>query len=364
MDLIYYTPHQLYSYAGIAAIDPVQQSFSQMFNPSICLIDRSNTINCPPIPIKVLDPFYKWNSPKTFNDISHARFDDILQTTMRNGKQLVLFYSGGIDSTMIVALAISHPEFIRYRSRILLVLSEDSIAENPNFWYDQLIPAFKDRLASASAFHILIADENNVCVTGEFADNIFGSLTVKSYMDATGDRNAIHKPFRSSGLHWLLSKITITNHRDKCGELMDQIFATNPNGCESNHDCFWWLNFVLKWQAVKFRLASHAPTAESVDGMIRNVVHFFETTDFQDWAVLTDEEKVQNDWYSYKLPAKKLILSINNDQYYFQWKTKYPSIPSLTRYTNMFDFIYYDHTISKYIASKQLLTDVANANNV
>jgi hypothetical protein len=354
MELVYYTPHKLYSYSKIAKIDPVQASFAEMFNASISLIDRSSSINCPPISVKILDPLKQRNVPMLFDEISVKRFDDLLKTAVQSNKILVIFYSGGIDSTLIAALAIAHPDFEKYRNQMLLVLSEDSIKENPKFWYDSLIPAFKNRIANASGFHKFIADENNICVTGEFADNIFGSLTLKSYMDVTGDLKSIHKPFVDTGMPWLLNKIKNKAHVDECASLMEKILSTHPTGCTTNHDGFWWLNFVLKWQAVKFRLVSHAPSAEMVDIMAKNVVHFFETDEFQDWAVLTQEEKVQDSWFSYKLPAKKLIYSINKDSDYFKYKTKYPSIPSLTRYTNMFDFISYDSDTDRYIASKEL----------
>jgi len=355
MELVYYTPHRLYADHNMSATNPVQASFAQMFNASISLLDRSGVINCPPIPMKCFDPITAWSKPRSFEDIARDRFDTILRTAMENNQQLVIFYSGGIDSTLIAALAISHDLFAKTKHRMLLVLTEDSIKENPKFWYDCLIPAFGTRFANAANFHSLIADPNNLCLTGEFADNIFGSLTVKSYMDATGDQQAIHKPFSKTGRDWMLAKITDQSQRTVCQDLMERLFAVNPRGCSSNHDCFWWLNFVLKWQAVKFRLVSHAPSPDLVDAMAKRVVHFFETQQFQDWAVLTDEQKVLDDWFSYKLPAKQMIYAVNHDIEYFKYKTKYPSIPSLTRYANMHDFIYYDQTTDKYTASKNLL---------
>ena len=357
MELVYYTPNKLYSYSEISQRNPLQVSFSQMFNASISLIDRSGLISCPPIPVRILDPILSWDAPSDFASICHDRFDEILRETVAQNKTLVIFYSGGIDSTLIAALAIAHPKFesMKKNGMILLALSEDSIKENPRFWREHLQPAFGNHIASSAIFHNLISCSNNICLTGEFADNIFGSLTLKSYMDNTGDTAAIHKDFRSTGMEWLLKKITNQGHRDACVDLMDTIFSSNPAGCRSNHDCFWWLNFVLKWQAVKLRLISHAPSAAMVDAMSNNVIHFFETKRFQDWAVLTNETKVENEWYSYKLPAKKLIYDINKDGYYFKWKTKYPSIPSLTRYTNMHDFIYYDDAAQRYVASKILL---------
>jgi hypothetical protein len=278
-----------------------------------------------------------------------------LQQALSENKTMVIFYSGGIDSTLIAALAIAHPDFHNHRNNLLLAFSEESIKENPTFWYDWLLPAFGHRIVSSSGYHSHISDPTKLCVTGEFADNIFGSLTVKSYMDVSGDFDAIHKPFAGTAKEWLLKKISNPAHKDQCAEMMDQIFATSPRPMITNHDCLWWLNFVLKWQAVKFRLSSHAPTADLVDLMAKNVVHFFETKEFQNWAVMTDEVKVERDWYSYKLPAKKLIHAINGDDHYLQWKTKYPSIPGLTRYANTHDFIYWDADNDRYIASKDYL---------
>ena len=355
MDLVYYTPHRLYSYNNILHNYPEQHSFSQMFNASISLIDRSASINCPPIACHVLDPLPKWTPTVSFEEICRNRYQQILDLALDSVKKLVIFYSGGIDSTLIAALAISHPNFMRDRDNILLAFSEESIKENPVFWKEHLLKSFGHRIESASGFHLLITNPENLCITGEFADNIFGSLTVKSYMDATGDLDAIHKRFSVTGQEWLLNKITNQSHRDACQHMIETILSVSPHNLKSNHDCFWWLNFVLKWQAVKFRLVSHAPQSSFINPMIQNVLHFFETIEFQNWAVMTNEIKVENDWKSYKLPAKKLIYSINQDQYYLNWKTKYPSIPGLTRYTNMYDFIYYDSITNIYHGSHDLI---------
>lgn len=355
MDLLYYTPHKLYSYSNIASIDPIQVSFSQMFNASISLLDRSNNINCPSVPIKNLNPLPKWEETEMFDDLCFYRYNEILKDALDNNKKLVIFYSGGIDSTLIAGLAITHPEFEKHKDNLILAFSEDSIKENPHFWYDYLLPKFEWRIGSASGFHKYISNDNYICITGEFADNIFGSLTVKSYMDITGDFGAIHKRFSESGKQWLLNKIQNKSHMTAVSDLIDVVIDTHPSkGLGTNHECFWWLNFILKWQAVKFRLVMHAPTSDLVNKMIKNVVHFFDTEKFQNWAVMTDETKVESDWFSYKLPAKKLIYAINKDDYYFKYKTKYPSIPSLTRYANMYDFLYYDEESNTYIPSKDL----------
>lgn len=359
MELVYYTPHKLYSYDHIKQEYPIQFSFSQMFNPSISLIDRTFTINCPPINVKVLDPFPIWESTSSFEDICLHRYNDLVELVLSTDKKLVIFYSGGIDSTLIAALSISHPNFHHHKSSIFLAFSEDSIKENPRFWYEHLLPNFGNRLISSIEYHTCIANDDYICVSGEFADNIFGSLTVKSYMDNTGDFSAIHKEFSSTGLPWLSKKITNKLHIEECRHMITSILDTSPRRLVTNHDCFWWLNFVLKWQAVKFRLSSHSPSTNTSGILAKNIIHFFETPEFQQWAVTTNEKKVDDDWFSYKLPAKKIIYDINLDEYYFKWKTKYPSIPGLTRYANTHDFIYInDH--NEYIASKELLSGDCN----
>ena len=42
-------------------------------------------------------------------------------------------YSGGIDSTLIVALLVAHPSWSNLKERVLLAFNEDSQLENPDF---------------------------------------------------------------------------------------------------------------------------------------------------------------------------------------------------------------------------------------
>jgi hypothetical protein len=341
MKLVYYTPHRLYENVDISSRFLVERSFSEMFNPSISLLDRSKSICCPPIDMEIIDPLpVAWKKTDSFENLCNQRISEIFKKLADTDKNLVIFYSGGIDSTLIVAMVVASDHYKIYKEKIFLAYSEESIRENPKFWYSFLLKEFSNRLLDSTGYHSHLEDENNICITGEFADNIFGSLTLKSYMDNTGDFDATHKPFRSTGKDWMLNKISNRGHRDSCEHMIEKVLSTSPQTLTTNHECLWWLNFILKWQAVKFRMISHSPSAATSQKMYKNVIHFFETEYFQQWAVTTDEKKVDNSWFSYKLPAKKIIYNINKDEYYYKWKTKYPSIPGLTRYANTYNFIY------------------------
>jgi hypothetical protein len=354
--LVYYTPAALFSIPEFKTKFAKEAAFCSMFNGSISLIDRTGALNIPPIDCLVLDHIPKEQTPRSFRELCEDRWEEII-ANIQQDKRIIIFYSGGIDSTLIACMALMHPDWRKHKKNVYLAFNEDSIAENPTFFEKYIIPEFGDRLLNASNFHNYIQDDHWVCVTGEFADNIFGSLTLKSYMDATGNFGAIHERFTTHGLSWLLAKLKDQGQANNCREMILSLLDQAPYTMITNHDCFWWLNFATKWQAVKFRLVSHAPTPELVDLMAHRVVHFFETKEFQVWALYTNEDKVVDDWYSYKLPAKQLIAECNGDLEYFKYKTKYPSIPSLTRYSNMHDFIYLDEETNVYTASKNFLFD-------
>lgn len=337
--LLYYIPHRLYR-AG-QNTDPVARSFVEMFNPWISLSDRTNTLNIPgkveifnnsPIPAypeKMLN----------FSATSYNRIDECISKLKDPGRErLVIFYSGGIDSTLIVALLVSHPDWKELKKTTWLAINEDSQIENPDFFKEVILPNFGTKLLASNNFYDIISDTKNVCVTGECADNLFGSLTLKGYMDNIGKFDCIHGNWEKETLPWLLDKITV--YRDEREQMLYDLVNAAPIDINSNHDFLWWLNYAMKWQAVKYRMSMHAPTASQAEYMAGNVVNFFDSEEYQQWALYTSEPKVGSKWNTYKLPAKNLINEVWGNEKYLTYKTKWPSLPSITRYNNAWGFLW------------------------
>jgi hypothetical protein len=233
--LVYYTPAALFSIPEIKEQYRQEAAFCGMFNGSISLIDRTESIGIPPVDIKILDRIPDQREPKSFREISEDRWQELVDM-IDQGKDIIIFYSGGIDSTLIACLALMHPDWVKHKEHIYLAFNEDSVRENPTFFEKYIIPEFGNRLLNASDFHRYIADDRYVCVTGEFADNIFGSLTLKSYMDATGDFDCIQGNFESQGLPWLLAKIKDQSQVENCREMLMVLLDSGPRKMESNHD--------------------------------------------------------------------------------------------------------------------------------
>lgn len=335
--LLYYIPHKLFQTGP--KLNPIAMSFVKMFNPWISLHDRSGILDIPDVKIHNNSPIP--SRPKnvaTFSAASYTRIDECINMLDKSKEKLVVFYSGGIDSTLIVSLLISHPDWNAIKNSVWCAINEDSQAENSDFFNEIILPHFGTRLLPSNDFYGIINDPKNVCITGECADNLFGSLTVKSYMDRTGNFDTLHSDWEDGALNWLLAKQE--DYRDEREQMLYDLVNGSPMPIESNHDFLWWINFTCKWQAVKYRLSMHSPTAAQAEYMAANVVNFFDTQTYQEWALYSTEPKLGEKWNTYKLPAKKLINDIWENDRYFKYKTKWPSLPSITRYNNAWGFLW------------------------
>jgi hypothetical protein len=338
--LLYYIPHRLYRSPLAKDINPVTKTFIEMFNPWISLSDRTGTIDVPGVEIYNNSPIPERSATvPSFSGVSYNRIDDCIAKLKEPGKErLVIFQSGGIDSTLIVSLLISHPDWAELQKVTWLAINEDSQLENPEFFNEVVLPYFGTRLLASNQFYDIVSDPRNVCVTGECADNLFGSLTLKSYMDNTNNFDAIHGDWETESLPWLLAKKE--PYREEREQMLRDLVGASPVPINTNHDFLWWLNYAMKWQAVKYRMAMHAPTAKQAEYMAGNVVNFFDSEQYQQWALYTSEAKVGGKWNTYKLPAKQLINDIWPNEKYLKYKTKWPSLPTITRYNNAWGFLW------------------------
>lgn len=351
--LLYYIPHRLYRSEAFKEVNPITQEFLKMFNPWISLSDRTGTIDVPGIEVYNNSPIpSKPNVVPSFSAASYARIDECIDKfSAENKERIVVFHSGGIDSTLIISLLISHPKWNMLKDSVWLAINEDSQIENPDFFNDIVLPYFGTRLLPSNDYYTIITNPNNLCVTGECADNLFGSLTLKSYMDSTLDFDAIHKPWETTSLIWLLDKREA--YRDEREQMLYDLVNACPVSIDTNHEFLWWLNFSMKWQAVKYRMSMHAPMAWQAEYIAFNVVNFFDSVEYQQWALYTTETKVGGKWNTYKLPAKNLINDIWANEKYKTYKTKWPSLPSITRYNNAWGFLMQDED-GKLTATKEL----------
>jgi len=335
MNLVYYHP--------IAIKD--KHPFQKVINPLISVMDR-NKRTWPEYEYENLFPMPTEFSKKDFYELSTLRIKELT-----SGNHTVkLLWSGGIDSTYIACLMIDLGimDALLNDNRLVIGLNADSIKENPVF-FEKFLKKYIKVIVQSDTI-LKNPGNNEVIITGEMADNLVGSLTMKSCVDYYNNFSTVHEPWKGRPFTWLSKKLD-TDQTDVLMGFLEETVSNSPVEILTGHDFFWYLNFNFKWQAVNFRIVSHAVNEQVGNKLINNLAHFFNTEDFQQWSLCEGHYFEGNNWSDYKSVMKKYIYKVNGDQEYFKYKTKFPSLPALLRYKDTFDFMYKDG--SNYTFTKQ-----------
>ena len=327
MNLVYYHP---------IAIEN-KQPFQKVINPLISVLDRTKRV-WPKYDYLNLFPMMEKFSAQDFYEISRRR---IRELTTDHNLQVKLLWSGGIDSTYIACLMIDLGimDQLLAENRLQIGLNADSIKENPVF-FDKFLKKYLSVTVQSDVI-LKNPQEDEVIITGEMADNLVGSLTMKSCVDYYNDFAVVHEPWKNRGMTWLSRNLSI-DEKPMLYNFIEETVAGSPVELLTSHDLFWYLNFNFKWQAVNFRIVSHAINQQVGNQLIKNLAHFFNTPEFQEWSLTEGHYFKGSNWSDYKSVMKKYIYQVNGDADYFKYKTKFPSLPALLRYKDTFDFIYKD----------------------
>ncbi len=316
------TAKRLQELPGIRAF---HQTFL-LFNDNVVLIDRTNTIQVP-VNVKIHSPLPEFRKlDKTYEQICDERAVELLKRSDKQGLPIYTFYSGGIDSTLVLVSLLKNASAAQ-KERICVLLSQESIAENPNFYRDHLRGKVK---LEAAAIYPYILSKKALFVGGEYNDQIFGSALFKDFMDLFGENAAKTKYNRQKMSKMFGRKLHDPTAVSWYMDLFERLYSAAPCPVSSNADFLWWINFSLKWQSVYFRMLTYTSdfAAHNIDtDFIENYFfHFFGTEDFQLWSMNNPDKRVITTWESYKWEAKEVIYRFNKDSHYRDYKTKNGSL--------------------------------------
>lgn len=343
MNLIYYHPIALKQ----------KHPFQKVINPLISVLDRTknkwpnfNYLNLFPMP-KLME------QQVDFEKISKERIFELVN----NQQHINVLWSGGIDSTYIMTLMIEYGllDELQKANRLTIGLNQDSIRENPVFYENFIKKKYINNVVQADLI-LKNPKDNEVIITGEMADNLVGSLTMKSCVDYYNDFSVVHKPYEHA-VKWMTRNLDQAE-TSKLREFIDLQVVNSPVELKTCHDLLWYLNFNLKWQAVNFRIVSHCYDNHNGNLLIKNLKHFFNTEDFQQWSMQQGHYFEGSGWKDYKMVMKKQIFRVTKDSEYYANKTKHPSLPGLLRYKDTFDFIYFDNQSKEYTFTKHSMDGI------
>jgi len=330
--------------------------FFDLYGAWVLPIDRTGTITTP-VKTKSLYPLTPYRAfTKTYEQVCNERAVEILAHTEKIGKDMYVFYSGGIDSTCLLVSLLKNATAAQ-KKRLVILLSQESIMENPQF-FDEHIRG-KLRAESSTMFPYILGTDDLI-LSGENNDQVMGSDKVGRLILNYGP-GAIHRPYKRDTFVEFFGQsfggdMHVTNFYI---DLFERLRDAAPIKLATNFEFLWWINFALKWQAVVVYTLMFAAKRNlrgiTPDYMDTRYTSFYNTEDFQLWSMNNLDKRIKDTWPTYKWPSKEVIFDYTKDTEYFKHKTKKGSRAFITRQQTAFDFLDENLSYSNALAPEEYL---------
>lgn len=282
---------------------PCRNDYNSFWQP-ICsmyggnILDRTNTLSFGNFNYKTLTAIPQMRTLNyTFKELSDMRGEILGSLAENNNCKINLMWSGGIDSTVA---AVSFMKSELARKHLVILLNKTSIGEYPLFFNDYIKNKVNYEIVDSPKNFLKYEDIN---VTGEIGDQLFGSAMFTTAFRA---EKLFLKPETFFSKEFL--------------DVMQPQIVYSPYELKEVKDYLWWMNFSLKYQNVQLRIYP------SVFMPYGGITHFFDTEDFQLWAMNNPDNKIKDTMSSYKWPAKDYIFEYTKDSLYRDNKLKVGSL--------------------------------------
>jgi hypothetical protein len=303
----------------------------QLIPAQVPLVDRCGHLHTP---FRFKSVFTIPECPAGFNlgyhEIALARARELLELSGDRKLPLLVWYSGGIDSTLVLVCLLQTATTAE-REQIHVALTDHSINENPAFYWNHI----RGQLRTVNSERMLdIPAGRYIPVSGEFNDQLLGTDIYKRLI-RWQNLDLLSQPYQEKLIVDFLQSMGMPQDSATIwyGLLHEQIRHCAPDDLSTVQDFFWWFNFCYKWQSVYFRVLLRSChrgllTPPQADDFC---VHFFNTEDFQRWSMTNRHRKLRNTWTSYKYVAKDIIYEYTGDQDYLNHKVKMGSLVNVLR---------------------------------
>lgn len=337
--ILYYNSYDIFNnpaYENSLAKVPGGLEFStlfKMFSQNITFVDRTNTIS---IPLKMDTPdFLKVPSMDSFNgksfeEICDDRARQLLDQALTTDKTIAVMYSGGVDSTLILCsfLKIANQEELK---RIVVLLSEKSILENPIFYQEYVSKKFV--CASSHKFPAYMGNDKILFVTGENADQLFGSQVSGNFSMFTSHDGLLSSiddmEDKIIEFFQLASPISYKSYVEPTYRLLRKVADAAPVEINTVYKLLWWINFSMKWQSVYVRIMPYSWNRSNIK-FEENYTTFYSPAQFQLWSMHNSDKLIGDTPDSSKFIQKQYILDVNGDKGYLK-KPKVGSLASMVQ---------------------------------
>ena len=209
------------------ALDKVYSEFHGpgWIQPNITRLPHAKTS----FPTHIITPDTTANIDITLNEACRIRAQELID---RN-QEIVLFWSGGLDSTLILCFLLTQ---MKYPNQISVYYTPESVRENPEFV--DYIKKFNVKMVRWDLEYMTLFREDQLIVTGNLGDSCSGTVEIDFY---NTNKQWLHYNWQEFFLHKQFKK----NEIESIESLVRQ---HNIDGIHSLLDFHWWFNNYVKYQ--------------------------------------------------------------------------------------------------------------------
>lgn len=298
---------------------PGKEIFSDMIllnNKHLSFFDRTGSIQAP-LNIRVMDhlklPLVETTG--SFFSICDTRIKTLMEKAETTKKQLVVMYSGGVDSTLIISSLLKNFPASTLKN-VIVLLSVESVCENYDL-FDKIKRTFTCK--PSNNYQEYLGNSKYLFVIGEHADQLFGSKYTPQFIKY--NKGNIDSLFDLINLTLLADffKYLLPNSSEKSINrlvmLLVKLADNAPIAIDTYYKFFWWINFTCKWQSVYIRsvmLNSNIPNIIFEN----NYTTFYSSIDFQRWS-MNNASTLGDPSKTYKHTSKEYIIDVTKDASYW-----------------------------------------------
>ncbi len=275
-------------------------------------------------------------STKSFSEVTDLRAVDIKQTMQQQNQELVVFWSGGIDSTLALSAIVKNFSSADLKN-VTVFANNQSYFENPIF-YHSVIEKYKLKTVNFKNFSddaIQTLFNRYLVTDGEPADKLWIVNGVFKFESIHGSGSS-EKPLTETAdkfINFLAGYMSINQAHEYYDSLMKNINETAITVATVG-DLFWWINFNFHWVDHLLIWYQQFPikSADSYKQYKKNYLPWYNSNEYQLWSLSDRPKTIKTDRQDlYKMPAKQYIYELDQNPFYLNYKSKLGSPKGLKK---------------------------------
>jgi len=268
---------------------------------------------------------------RDFTEIADARAIE-LETKAAIYETVYLFWSGGIDSTMVLCAILKNCSAV-FCSKLVIVLNNNSIDEFPEMYHRHIRGKFTEANTDDFIAGVILHTNAALYLTGDCGDTIFGS---GSFPTLDKMYPNVYKKSWVKNKDFLVSFFTQTTGNIAAGEFLvgyvEESMVRAKIEVDTIYDFLWWIDFNWGYNVdvyMTWRMGLVPAGLDARKYMEENLFIFFNSKPFQNWSVASigTNLRIGDTGSTHKKSAKQYIFDYTKDSEYFLNKLKEDSAP-------------------------------------